>query len=214
MAIVPKKYLMPSTVVLVVSNLMVLYGLLFLGWGVFAMIFLFWLENLIIGAFNVLKMAINRPSEPALWAAKLFMIPFFIVHYGMFTAVHGLFVLELFGPEPVKKMVHSPFELEPYFYVIEHGHFGYMLAFLVFSHAFSFVVNYIMKDEYETTSIAGLMGAPYGRVVVLHLTILFGGFLLLWLGSPLVGLVLLLGLKIVFDAFAHVREHRKAEGVL
>jgi len=197
--------------VLIGSNLALLYGLLYLDWGVFAMIFIFWMENLVIGAFNVLKMALNRPSEAVLWAGKLFMIPFFVVHYGMFTAVHGLFVLELFGPEPVKKMVHSPFELEPYRYVIAHGYFGYMLAFLVFSHAFSFVANYILKDEYETMTLARLMSAPYGRVVVLHLTILFGGFLLLQLGSPLAGLVVLLGLKIVFDAFAHAREHRRAE---
>jgi len=206
-----RNYFTPSTLVLIASNMMVLYGLLFLGWGVFAMIFLFWMENLIIGVFNVFKMVLNRPGEAALWFGKLFMIPFFIVHYGMFTAVHGLFVLELFGPEPVKKMVHSPFEPEPYFYVVEHGHFGYMLAFLIFSHAFSFVANYIMKAEYETTTLQRLMSAPYGRVVVLHLTVLFGGFLLLWLGSPLAGLVLLLGLKIVFDVFAHTREHRKAE---
>ena len=206
-----RNYFMPSTLVLIASNMMVLYGLLFLGWGVFAMIFLFWMENLIIGAFNVLKMVLNRPGEAALWFGKLFMIPFFIVHYGMFTAVHGLFVLELFGPEPVKKMVHSPFESGPYLYAIEHGHFSYMLAFLIFSHTFSFVTNYIMKEEYETTTLQRLMSAPYGRVVVLHLTVLFGGFLLLWLGSPLAGLVLLLGLKIVFDVLAHAREHRKAE---
>ena len=54
------------------------------------------------------------------------------------------------------------------------------------------------------------MGKPYGRVVVLHLTILFGGFGVQALGSPLWALLLLVVLKTGIDLAAHVREHRNA----
>lgn len=48
----------------------------------------------------------------------------------------------------------------------------------------------------------------FSRVVVLHLTIFGGGFLVAFLGAPLASLVL----KSVLDLRAHLREHRKAQG--
>jgi hypothetical protein len=53
------------------------------------------------------------------------------------------------------------------------------------------------------------MGKPYARVAILHLVIILGGFLLMALKSPLVGLLLLIVLKIIFDLRNHIREHAK-----
>ena len=53
------------------------------------------------------------------------------------------------------------------------------------------------------------MQAPYGRIVVLHLTILFGGGATMILGEPLVALILLIVLKTVIDVRAHIKSHRK-----
>ena len=47
---------LPTVIALVLANLVPLYGVLFLGWETFPLVFLFWLENVIVGAFNVLKM--------------------------------------------------------------------------------------------------------------------------------------------------------------
>jgi hypothetical protein len=46
-------------------------------------------------------------------------------------------------------------------------------------------------------------------VVVLHVTIIAGGFLIGFLGSPAVALLLLLVLKSVIDVQAHVRQHAR-----
>src|SRR5205823_14331145 len=87
----------PSAVVLVAANLVPLAGVLFFGWSVFATLLLFWVENVIVGGFNVLRILWAQPDNPLMWVAKAGMIPFFIVHYGLFTTVHGAFVLTLFG---------------------------------------------------------------------------------------------------------------------
>jgi len=87
--------LSPSALVLVAANLVPLAGVLFFGWSVFSTLLLFWVENVIVGAFNVLRMLVAQPQIGVMWAAKLFMIPFFTFHYGMFVTVHGLFVLTL-----------------------------------------------------------------------------------------------------------------------
>ena len=87
----------PSVVILILANLVPLYGVAFLGWKVFPLMLLFWVENVIVGIFNVLKMLFCQPEKPEKWAGKLAAIPFFCVHYGIFTTVHGLFIFLLFG---------------------------------------------------------------------------------------------------------------------
>ena len=52
------------------------------------------------------------------------------------------------------------------------------------------------------------MNAPYGRVILLHVVILFGGFAVQALHSPAWALVLLVGLKIAIDLKGHFSERR------
>src|SRR5512135_1307407 len=87
----------PSAFVLLLANAVPLFGVLLHQWTVFAVVLLYWGENVVVGGFNVLRMLFARPSEPIAQAAKLFLIPFFCVHYGMFTFVHGMFVFAIFG---------------------------------------------------------------------------------------------------------------------
>jgi hypothetical protein len=52
------------------------------------------------------------------------------------------------------------------------------------------------------------MFAPYGRVVMLHLTIIFGAFIVAILGAPIGALLVLVVVKTVFDLSLHLRQHR------
>lgn len=54
------------------------------------------------------------------------------------------------------------------------------------------------------------MGAPYPRIVVMHLTIIVGGMLAMALGAPVYALVVLLGAKTLVDLAAHRRERARA----
>jgi len=48
---------------------------------------------------------------------------------------------------------------------------------------------------------------PYGRVVVLHVAIIGGGFLILLVGAPSAALALLILLKIGLDVLMHVKQN-------
>lgn len=195
-----------SVIVLILVNLVPIFGIIVMGWQVFPILFLFWIENLIIGAYNVLKMILALPDNKLQWAAKAFMIPFFCVHYGLFTLVHGVFIFVLFGgfftdgdpfPDPTKV-----------FAILVNLQLGWAVLALVISHTVSLVVNYIGKGEYKKTNLGLLMQQPYGRVVILHITIIFGGFLVMLLGSPVAGLILLVCIKTFIDIKTHLRQHR------
>ena len=79
------------------------------------------------------------------------------------------------------------------------------------SHGVSFFTNFLGRREYLAVTPQQQMGEPYSRVVVLHVTILGGGFLLAILGTPVMALALLVLLKTAIDVRAHLKEHRKAE---
>ena len=80
---------------------------------------------------------------------------------------------------------------------------------LVASHGLSFYWNYVKSGEYQRASLNALMSQPYGRVIILHLTVLFGGWVIMLLGSPLFALVVLVALKTAADWRAHQAERRK-----
>jgi hypothetical protein len=197
-----------SVIAIVLVNLVPIYGVLFMGWQVFPVMLLFWIENVIIGVSNVLKMLLASPGNVGQWVAKVFMIPFFCVHYGIFTLVHGIFVLILFGGF-YKTGTPSP-GISDILGIIAYAQLGWAVLALVISHTISFVTNYIGQGEYKQANLSELMAQPYGRVVILHLTILLGGFTVMSVGSPEIGLVLLIALKTFVDIKAHLKQHNSA----
>lgn len=246
-----------STIVLVISNLIPLVGVFAWGWSAFNVVALYWVENLIIGAVNILKMLTCNPQEGELGLVdkaraklevkrsqaissgggendeamarqleqieklsgkvgivnhgmKVFMIPFFTVHYGMFCLVHGVFVMSLLGDRQAFSGGGSPFGggLGLFGKVIDDGGLWFVLV-LAGSHLFSYFVNYIGKGEYRRTVVPKLMFAPYPRIVVLHIAILLGAFAITALGSSLFLVLLLVIGKIIVDLGLHLRSHEK-----
>jgi hypothetical protein len=197
----------PSVVILILANLVPLYGVIFLGWQVFPLMILFWVENVIVGIFNVFKMLFCQSEKPGKWFAKTAAISFFCIHYGIFTLVHGLFVFFVFGGWIDNDSIFP----KPSTFADAIGGFQIVWGILALfiSHSVSFVFNYIGKDEYKKSTLNQLMSEPYTRVVILHLTIIFGAFLMMLLGSPIGGLILLIAIKTLVDILAHLKQHRQ-----
>ena len=195
----------PSLVALVIANALPLVGVLFLGWTVFPLVLLYWLENLVVGGFNVAKLLLAQPWQPAYWLGKAFLVPFFLVHFGGFTYIHGVLVVAFFGPKTAQ-----PFDLLTAVpAAIRANQLGWGVLSLVLSHGFSFYWNYLRSGEYQRASLNALMAQPYGRVMVLHMTVLFGGWVVMLLESPLFALVVLVVLKTAADWRGHRAERRK-----
>lgn len=192
-----------SACVLVAANLLPLYGVLVWNWEVFPLLVLFWMENVIIGVLNVARMLLFDPADLTAWLAKLFMVPFFCVHYGMFTFLHGVFVFGLFGGAKYRGNDLA----EPLLRALEQWNLWLPLGALAASHLFSFFWNYLWRGEFRRASVPQLMKRPYSRVVVLHLTIILGGFGVAALGSPVWALVVLIAIKVSLDLRAHRKEH-------
>jgi hypothetical protein len=209
---------------LLLANTIPLWGVLFLGWDAFSIVLLYWAENLIIGFYNILKIAfVKVPRFPG-HLAKLFFIPFFIIHYGGFMGVHGIFILFLFkrGQGPAFQSGSAPWPCFLIFVQLLLGVIKQMwlvmpdgmrlpLGIFLASHGVSFVHNFLINGEYASTNPEKLMGQPYARVVVMHIAILLGCFGVAALNSPVFLLLVLVVLKTTLDVKLHLREHGKVK---
>jgi hypothetical protein len=236
-----------SVVVLVAFNLLPLAGVLFWGWSVATILVLYWVENGIVGALNVPKMLLASAPEPGViaqgridrvaMASKIGQVGFYLVHYGIFWFVHGIFVFTLpmfigLGSAAGDPGFFEPGAFDPggfpvpgvvsgdgsvVFLGIERsgpdlGAVGWAALGLAISHGVSFVVNFVGRREYLRVTTAQQMFAPYGRLVILHVTIILGAILSLSIGSPVGAIVVLVILKTVVDLGFHLREHGRAIG--
>jgi hypothetical protein len=167
------------------------------------------------------RIALARGEDPiqtvvaAAANERLFIIPFFVIHYGIFWLGHGFFlsVLPTFG------MFGSFADhfLDPSIVTVDgFPHAGLDVAVspwgtldvravafagvaMLLSHGVTFFTDYVRRREYLRISPRRQMFAVYGRVVVLHVTILFGGLAIAILGSPIWVLVVLVVGKTFLD---------------
>ena len=195
--------------ILLVVNAVPIFGVLLWGWNLWSILILYWLENGIVGALNVARIVLARGDRDA-GAAKAVMVPFFLLHYGIFWFVHGVFIL--FGLPLLTNVGGAANAVDaaaiqpgPNWDAIRWAALG-----LAISHAASFFLNYVGRREYLTATVGGQFVAPYARVVVLHVSIILGAFVSSALGNPIGALVVLVVLKTVIDVALHLREHARA----
>ncbi|MBU0744172.1 MAG: hypothetical protein KKE11_02220, partial [Gammaproteobacteria bacterium] len=96
----------PSSIYfLLAANAVPLVGVLFFGWDLIDVLFLYWAETVIIGFYSLLKILLAKDNDQGLRLilAKFMRVlgcAFFIIHFGGFIAVIGValyyIVLELF----------------------------------------------------------------------------------------------------------------------
>jgi Family of unknown function (DUF6498) len=186
-----------SVFALIAANLVPLLGVLLLGWRLDEVIVLFWAESAVIAFYTLLKIAVVGR-----WLAA-FAGVFFVGHFGMFMAIHFLFIYEMFvrgpntrGPEPgaLEALAGIFTPLWP------------ALLALVLSHGFSFATNFLGRREYREATVSSLMAAPYRRVVLMQFTLILGGWGVLALESPIPALVVLIVFKMAADVYSHRRE--------
>jgi hypothetical protein len=191
----------PSSLALIAANAVPLAGVLLFGWSAGHLMVLFWAESAVIAFYTVLRLI--RVSG----LGAIFGVPFFIGHYGAFMAAHFLFIYGFFlrgpsasGPEPgVREALAGIFApLWP------------ALIALFASHGVSFAVNFIGRREYLGATAGHVTTAPYKRIMLMHLAIIGGGWIVLLLDNAVAALVLLIALKIAVDLSAHRKEHASA----
>lgn len=187
-----------SIILLVLANLVPVFGVLHFDWDVFYVLLLFWCENVVIGIFGILRLLAST--------GNLFLAGFFSVHYGGFMLGHLMVLFAMFSStvEEEKGRLTDP---DRFLDAVMNPPVLIAVLALFISHGWSFFANFLGTDERNLLTGTRAMAQPYRRMIITHIALLAGGFFLTTMGQPLPGLLLLIGMKIVMDVFFHRSEH-------
>ncbi|MEO0722601.1 MAG: DUF6498-containing protein [Pseudomonadota bacterium] len=170
-------------------DLLPLIAIFGFGWGLNELVIFYWMENVIIGLGVWLRLF--TLATAARKGEAWFLMVFFPVHYGMFCAVHGVFLFSLFQPE-----------------------FTALALFIAASLAWEgllFARYFIADGAYKSQSPSGVMFSPYGRIVIVHLAIFAAAFSAEALGSPVLGAIAILVLDILWGIVLSLFRRLSAE---
>jgi len=207
-----RTYRDPVSWVILAVDLFPIWAVLTLGWGAAPLVFLYWLENLIVGVAALARMTATSVKEsPVGLIGMAFLGPFFVIHYGMFCFVHGIFV-NVFAKMNTGT---DPGFLSPFGLIDEALASGAnMPAFvsaIIALQAFLFIQDFILRGEYRKTTVDKEMTAPYARIIVLHFGIFAGAFAMAAIGEPMWGILALILLRALWGVFLTVRRRMRLD---
>jgi len=216
-----KRKLSQSDWLMIIANLVPVYGVWFLQWNAKDVFLVYCFETIIIGFFTILKLTITgiikkkddwenggtTSKQPA-----LLFIFFFFFHYGMFVAIQmGMF----FSITGIGNDIQLSFS--NFFYKwpqLINKEVMLMLGVFIISYAFRNLNEFVLSGEYRTISMGYLMFQPYGRIFIQQATVIIGSIFLSFGAGKIFILVFALVI-IFFDVFIDleglIRKAAKAE---
>jgi len=177
----------------IISNAIPLIGVLFFSWNIGHIVILYWIENIILGFWNV-----PRIFFAGAYLNKLKNLPlsiFFCIHYGIFCLVHGVFIVGLVSFSNTRSVNSIRIDNNILNTINEFATtgliFGVIIMFL--STGWDLIKNYIISGEHKQWNIGRAMAYPYAHIIVVHIAIFVGAFGAILLGAPLALLLALIG---------------------
>ena len=196
----------PSTLSLIFSNLLVIFFAIVDGISANEVLWIYWSQSVIIGIFNFIKMiTLKEFSTEGFKQGKKQMLPtrataissavFFLFHYGFFHLIYAVFL------GAFSNFSHSNGSSSgTKYFLLSAGMFfiSYLIEF----------INSRKEQTEELPNIGVIMFAPYARIIPMHLTIIFGGFIgaagsIFSTNTNLIVIVLFIGIKTIVDLISH-----------
>lgn len=178
----------------ILVNLIPVGGVVFLNWHAGGILILYWIENVIIGLLTLPRIVMasggTTPAGRGSQAAgRIGLACFFVVHYGIFTLVHGLIAL----------VVASRFVVGPNDQIWPETGLGWAIATTAILHLVAFFRDWVRPAASRNTTPTLEMFRPYGRIFVLHITVMLSAWSLAELAAPTWTVLILCLLKAVLE---------------
>ena len=159
-------------------------------------LFAYFLETIIIGIFNALKM---------FWSIKFGkskgygLILFFLVHYGFFVAIQSIFAFSLFGIEGTS-IIKKPFNLlENYAAILRLEDIKYALPAIVFTHLGKFLSDFLKNDKHLKFTANEIMFKPYIRIFIQQFVVILAFFFIVFSEAGYIAAILLIFFRLFVD---------------
>ncbi|MDD1725507.1 MAG: zinc ribbon domain-containing protein [Euryarchaeota archaeon] len=195
----------PSTLALLVSNVVVIAFAFDQQWSLITLLWIYWAQSVIIGVFNVFKIldlthfstngfyVNDKPVAPTEQTKRQTAL-FFAIHYGIFHLVYFIFLVVFTVVGLWQVSAYGTAAASVLFILTS-------IALFLANHLYSFLHNRDQERK-RIRNIGSVMFSPYARIIPMQLTLILGVLLV-----DQVALILFLALKTVADVITHVAEH-------
>lgn len=207
----------PIVLIGLVVDLLPVYAVLQWGWGATPLVLLYWTENIIAGVMTIPRIVISGAALGGIGlVAGIGLSAFFVIHYGLFCAVHGTFLMAFVSFAHNPPLENAPIFLDIpkmiEFSINSAPHVDWMLYAIIAFQLLVFFWEFIIKGDWKRSYPTAEMFAPYGRIIVMHFAIFAGAGALILLGQPMWGVLGLILVRAVFGIVNNSKTMLKAEG--
>jgi hypothetical protein len=168
-----KAFLLP---LIIISNLLPRYGVLMFHWTLFSIVYVYWLELLIISSFQLLKIFFSQGDKKnGFWPKTATAIRFFVLRsllflfYLIFIIVFLGFLMTGSDKSDRMQMVQTMSLHQPFFKIT-------LLNFLLYN-LVEFMVVFIATGEYKTSIPNDHFEILDSHMIVVHIVVVLGSFL-------------------------------------
>ena len=159
-----------SLAVMALANLLPVLGFVFSDWNLYELMTLYWVENVIIGVFTVLKMlSVDNDSvaddKEILTAVPPFMV-YFLLCFGQVILIQVIFQKFLPPLSPEETWLEGWHRMGDFFN-FAFVQLKWVVLAMALSHGFSFVYDYNLGGEKYRTTLRKLWFLPGGRLIVM-----------------------------------------------
>jgi hypothetical protein len=202
-----KRNFTASELLLILVNLLPIWGVWKLGWSAYEVFMVYCLESVIIGLFVLIKLWIitlvrkkddwnSTPDNSAPMSGYFFMV-FFLIHYGFFIAIQLSVFLDILDAEE-KYGIANAWDFLINFRRYLSINSEWLLAGLVLSYSFITLKDFVLNGAFRIIPMNAVMFEPYGRIFIQQFTVIIGGFFI-GLGAGKIFITIFALTKIFFE---------------
>ena len=169
-----RNYTLP---LLLLTNLMPLYGVIRWNWTFFSVVYLYWLELIIISTFQLLKIFLAQGGSISCIAKIVIGLKFFLSRTGIFL-FYLIFIVTFLGVLPNKdntdptafvSMADTLLLRNTFFKINFFGFFLYNLL--------EFLLTYIINKAYKQKLATDYFSFLDVHIIVVHIVVVLGTFI-------------------------------------
>lgn len=164
----------------------------------YTIVFGYFLETIIIGVFNMVKMMLTSKHDGS-GKAIMFLVLFFMFHYGMFVAVQSVFaflILDISG----NSFINEPFHIiSNYATVLTFKGMEYMLPLLIGTQFLKLIFDFILPKKQLRFTTMEIMFKPYVRIFIQQFTVIIAMFFIVFSSNGIIAAILLVFFRGVVD---------------
>ncbi len=187
---------------IILSNLLPLLGVFFLGWDPFSVFALYIIETIIIGLFHAFKLfyllqfnEVDKSIDPKqtnqLPPKPVFLVPFFLFHFMFFVFVQTVLVFA--GLNTGDGFLSAFGKLYEY----TQGEYRWIVGSFTMITLFTFINEVFINKKYREVSYGKVFLEPYPRIFIQQFVVIIGGFITAITRSGIPLVIIFVVIKIV-----------------